>query len=46
MRDETQSFAYTRTVLRELDVGIRNEIERLGGNEKLLSILNKLRIET
>ena len=45
MRDETHSFAYTRTVLQELDMYIRNEIERLGGNKKLLSLLNKLRIE-
>lgn len=42
MRNETQSFAYTRKVLRELDTYIRNEIEQLGGNEKLLSVLNRL----
>lgn len=44
VRDETYSFEYTRTVLRELDMHIRNEVELLGGNEKLLSVLDGLRI--
>src|SRR5271154_3461819 len=32
MQNETHSFQYTRTVLRELDGYIRREIARLGGN--------------
>jgi len=46
MRDETRSFAYTRAVLRELDLGVRREVDRLGGNEGLISILDRLRIES
>ena len=46
MRDETHSFAYTRAVLRELDLGARKEIERLGGNKGLIAILDRLRIES
>jgi hypothetical protein len=46
MRDETRSFAYTRAVLRELDLGVRREVDRLGGNEGLISILDHLRIES
>jgi geranylgeranyl diphosphate synthase type 3 len=45
MQEETQSFAYTRSVLRELDSGARKEIEKLGGNQGLIAILNKLRID-
>ena len=45
MQDETQSFAYTRTVLRELDLSARKEIERLGGNKGLIAILDRLRVE-
>ncbi|XP_015588367.1 geranylgeranyl pyrophosphate synthase isoform X1 [Cephus cinctus] len=36
------SFAYTRTVLRELDKKARDEIERLGGNPFLIKILDGL----
>jgi geranylgeranyl diphosphate synthase, type III len=46
MRDETQSFAITLTVLRELDAGIRKEIERLGGNKGLTEILDRLRLDS
>ena len=46
MRDETHSFQYTRSVLRELDLGARKEIERLGGNKGLIAILDRLRIES
>ena len=46
MRDETRSFAYTRAVLRELDFGARREVERLGGNNGLISILDRLRIDS
>jgi hypothetical protein len=45
MRDETQSFAYTRAVLGELDMGARHQIEKLGGNQGLIAILDKLKIE-
>ena len=44
MRDETASFAYTRSVLRELDLGARKEIERLGGNKGLIAILDRLKL--
>ena len=44
MRDETLSFAYTEAVLRNLDHGARQEIEKLGGNVGLVAILDKLRI--
>jgi hypothetical protein len=46
MRDETHSFTYTCAVLQELDFGARNEIERLGGNRGLITILDRLRVET
>jgi len=46
MQNETHSFAYTRAVLRELDLGARMEIEKLGGNKGLITILDRLRIET
>ena len=46
MRDVTHSFAYTRAVLRELDHGARNEIDRFGGNKGLIVILDKLRVES
>jgi len=45
MENETHSFAYTRAVLRELDFGARMEIEKLGGNKGLITILDRLRIE-
>lgn len=45
MRDETRSFQYTCSVLWELDLGARKEIERLGGNKGLIAILDRLRIE-
>jgi hypothetical protein len=45
MRDETHSFAYTRTVLRELDFGARQEIAKLGGNKGLIAILDKLKVQ-
>lgn len=46
MRDETHSFAYTLAVLEELDFAARKEIERLGGNRGLTTILDKLRLES
>ncbi|CAL7936110.1 unnamed protein product [Xylocopa violacea] len=36
------SFAYTRTVLEELDKKARDEVERLGGNPLLLKVLDDL----
>ena len=46
MRSETQSFAVTLAVLRELDAAIRKEIERLGGNKGLIEILDRLRLDS
>jgi geranylgeranyl diphosphate synthase, type III len=46
MSDVTHSFEYTRAVLSELDRGARKEIERLGGNKGLVTILDKLRIQS
>jgi hypothetical protein len=46
MRDETQSFVYTRAVLRQLDAAARAEIGRLGGNAGLIAILDKLALES
>ncbi|XP_043252398.1 geranylgeranyl pyrophosphate synthase-like isoform X1 [Colletes gigas] len=36
------SFAYTKTVLEEMDKKIRDEIQRLGGNAALVKILDSL----
>ncbi|XP_076384890.1 geranylgeranyl pyrophosphate synthase quemao isoform X3 [Megalopta genalis] len=36
------SFAYTETVLEELDKKARNEIERLGGNPLLIALLDEI----
>lgn len=36
------SFAYTRTVLEELDKKARDEVERLGGNPLLIEVLDEL----
>lgn len=44
LREETHSFAYTFSVLRQLDTGIREEITRLGGNKGLIEILDMLRL--
>jgi geranylgeranyl diphosphate synthase type 3 len=44
MRDHTKSFEYTRGVLKSLDKQARDEISRLGGNDKLLQLLDKLKI--
>ncbi len=40
---EAGAFAYTRGVLRDLDTGMREEVARLGGNEKLLALLDELK---
>jgi geranylgeranyl diphosphate synthase type 3 len=44
MRDVTSSFKYTRKVLRTLDKQTRDEIERLGGNPKLMALLDTLKL--
>ena len=44
LREETHSFAYTFSVLRQLDTDIRKEITRLGGNKGLIEILDMLRL--
>lgn len=36
------SFDYTRTVLKELDKKVREEVQRLGGNPLLVQILDEL----
>ena len=46
MRDETHSFQYTCSVLTELDLGARKEIEKLGGNKGLIAILDRLKLES
>lgn len=46
MENETHSFLYTRAVLQKLDLGARREIDKLGGNQGLVTILDRLRIET
>jgi hypothetical protein len=46
MENETRSFLYTRAVLQKLDLGARREIDKLGGNQGLVAILDRLRIET
>jgi len=37
------SFAYTRGVMAELDTSIRAEVERLGGNQTLMEVLDQLK---
>ncbi|KAK7052334.1 isoprenoid synthase domain-containing protein [Favolaschia claudopus] len=40
----TQSFAYTRSVLKNLEQQIRDEVARLGGNKGLEAIINALAV--
>ncbi|KAI9465206.1 terpenoid synthase [Lactarius psammicola] len=44
LRDHSKSFEYTREVLRILEKRVLDEIERLGGNPMLLSVLQTLQI--
>jgi len=37
------SFSYTREVMAELDTAIRSEVERLGGNPLITSVMDELR---
>jgi geranylgeranyl diphosphate synthase, type III len=45
MDRETNSFEYTLGVLTSLDRQARDEIERLGGNQKLTAILDLLKVD-
>lgn len=45
MDEKTDSFAYTRTVLAELDVEARELVAAHGGNPVLLKILDKMRVD-
>ncbi|KZV98872.1 terpenoid synthase [Exidia glandulosa HHB12029] len=45
MRETTNSFAYTRGVLQNLESQARAEIARLGGNQKLSEIIDLLHVE-
>lgn len=42
MTETTNSFAYTRDVLRRLMTQAREEVERLGGNKGVEKILDAL----
>jgi len=44
MRDNTESFKYTREVLKTLDKQLRAEVQRLGGNAKLDALLENLKV--
>lgn len=44
MRDVTGSFEYTRNVLHSLDKQARQEVERLGGNTKLMALLDQMKV--
>jgi geranylgeranyl diphosphate synthase type 3 len=41
--ESTNSFQYTRSFLRDIEVQARDEIEKLGGNDQLLQILEQLK---
>ncbi|KAI0366694.1 terpenoid synthase [Pilatotrama ljubarskyi] len=45
MRDHTKSFDYTIDVMDDLEVQIRGEIARLGGNPRLEKIMDALHVE-
>ncbi len=40
---EAGAFQHTRGVLQELDSKLRSEVERLGGNEGLVALLDELK---
>jgi geranylgeranyl diphosphate synthase, type III len=44
MRDNTESFKYTREVLKILDKQLHAEVQRLGGNAKLNALLEHLKV--
>ncbi len=37
------SFEYTKSVLEELDAKVRREIDRLGGNSRLVAVMDELK---
>jgi geranylgeranyl diphosphate synthase type 3 len=45
LRNHTQSFAYTLSVLANLEAKTRMEIARLGGNEGLEAIMDLLHVD-
>ncbi|KAL1945260.1 hypothetical protein VTO73DRAFT_2111 [Trametes versicolor] len=45
LRDHTKSFTYTIGVMDDLEVQIREEIARLGGNARLEKIMDTLHVE-
>jgi geranylgeranyl diphosphate synthase type 3 len=44
LEDVTASFEYTREVMKSLDRQVREEVERLGGNPKLIALLDQLKV--
>lgn len=44
LKEVTNSFEYTLSVLNSLEAQARTEVARLGGNPKLDAILNKLTV--
>jgi len=46
LRDKTMSFHYSRSVLSALEEQMRKEISRLGGNEALVRIIDRLSVLT
>lgn len=44
METQTNSFTYTENVLSNLDRQAREEIKRLGGNEGLVMILDRMKV--
>ena len=46
LRNQTHSFEYTEAVLHSLERQTREEIARLGGNEKLERIVKTLSLES
>lgn len=45
LRDGTHSFQYSRVVLHSLELQMKEEIARLGGNEKLSRIIKHLSVQ-
>lgn len=45
LKNETKSFAYTKSVLTNLEAQTRNEITRLGGNKGLEAIMDLLHVD-
>jgi len=45
LKEVTNSFEYTLSVLNSLEAQARTEVARLGGNPKLDAILNKLAVQ-